>query len=299
MFRAIAPTEAFLQRFPTVWRLLNRHGPAPEPVNDALSNHVVVVGYGRVGQHIVTVLRRLEIPHLVVDMDATRIEALEKVGVLTLFGDAANSDLLSHAKLDKARLLVVTLPDETAAEMVVSAARQLAPDLAIIVRAATTSGITHLTELGAQDVIHPELEGGLEIVRYSLLRLGFPFSEVGRYTDAVRRDHYDTSISSPEEQQLLDQLTSAVRDIDVVWVKLEPDSAVVGQTIMQANLRADTGASIIAIARDGHMLANPKSATVFQAGDQVGLIGETEQVAEAQHLLTQARVAENVPPPLA
>ena len=66
-------------------------------------------------------------------------------------------------------MLVVTLPDEAATEIVVAGARERAPDLPIIARAATRSGVHNLVELGAQDVIHPELEGGLEVVRHTLL----------------------------------------------------------------------------------------------------------------------------------
>jgi CPA2 family monovalent cation:H+ antiporter-2 len=105
---------------------------------------------------------------------------------------------------------VVTLPDEAATEMVVSAARALALDLPIIARAGTQSGVRRLKEIGAQEVIHPELEGSLEVVRHTLLTFGFPATQVQRYTDAVRHDHYDTSVSSAEERHTLDQLRSAV-----------------------------------------------------------------------------------------
>ena len=107
-------------------------------------------------------------------------------GVPTLFGDAANSEVLTHAVLEQARTLVVTIPDEAAAELIVAAARDQAPNLPIIVRAATESGIKRLATLGANQVVHPELEGGLQIVRRTLLQLGFPLSKVQDYETGAK-----------------------------------------------------------------------------------------------------------------
>jgi len=189
MFNLIAPVEKLLRRSPGLWQRLNRHGPAAATGAEHLENHVVVIGWGRVGHHIVEVLDRLGLPRLVVEADATRVEALRRHHVPALFGDAANSEILSHAGLSHARALVVTLPDEAASETVVAMARRLAPDLPLIVRAATQAGIERLAQLGAQDVIHPELEGGLAIVRQTLLRLGYAPDEIESHTARLRREH--------------------------------------------------------------------------------------------------------------
>ena len=162
-------------------------------------DHVVIVGWGRVGGHIVEVLGRLGVPRLVVEADAARAEELLAHGVPVLFGDAANSEILDHAGLERARALVVTIPDEAAAGLAVAAARRLAPRLPIVARAATQRGMRHLTELGASDVIQPELEGGLQVVRHTLLRLGFPLREVQKYGDVVRREAYDVALNSQAE----------------------------------------------------------------------------------------------------
>ncbi len=286
MFRLIRPVEKALQGIPALWRWLDKHGPAPAPVGETLSGHVVVVGSGRVGQHIVEVLGLIGVPRLVIEADVGRASELRRLSVPTLFGDASNSEVLTHARLDHARALVVTLPDETAAGVVVAASRQLAPGLPIIARAATTAGVKHLAQLGAQDVIHPELEGGLEIVRHTLLRLGFPLRDVQRYADTVRHEHYDMAVNTDEEYRLLHQLLDAVHELEIAWIPLAEDNPLIGQTLAEANIRARTGASVVAILRDGRVIPNPKSLTVFQAGDLLGLIGEPVQLQAAEHLLS-------------
>jgi CPA2 family monovalent cation:H+ antiporter-2 len=231
----------------------------------------------------------MQIPHLVVEADSHRIEELDRQGVPNLYGDAANSEVLTHAGLSHARALVVAGPDEDASALVVTATRDLAPGLPVIARATSQDGTKRLTELGAQHVIHPELEGGLEIVRHTLLQLGFPLQEIYRYTDAVRRDHYDLQLNTEEEHRLLHDLIDAANSIEINWFRLSEGNHLVGQTLANANLRAQTGASVVALLREGHLIANPKSVTVFQAGDRIGLIGDREEIESVEQLLSESK----------
>jgi len=289
MFRLITPTETWLKKFPSLWRLLDRHGPTPPPIEESLKDHVVIVGYGRVGRHIVELLEQMSIPHLVIDADAGKIEELNRHNTLNLYGDASNSEVLTHAGLKRARALVVAGPNEASSGLVVAAARDLSPDLHIIARSTTEEGINHLAKLGAQDVIHPELEGSLEILRHTLLKLGFPMQEIIRYMDAVRHDHYDMRVNTEEEHRLLHDLIHAAENIEVAWLTLLPPSPLIGQTLAEANLRVRTGASVVAIMRNKQATANPKSHTVFEAGDRIGFIGDSEQIQAVEALLSENR----------
>jgi CPA2 family monovalent cation:H+ antiporter-2 len=241
-----------------------------------------------VGHHIVDVLGYLGVPRLVVESEADRIEELRKQGISTLFGDPANSEVLNHARLEHARALVVSLPDEATAGLIVAAARELAPALTIIARATTQAGVGQLAGLGAQDVIHPELEGGLEIVRHTLLRLGFPLREVQRYADVVRRnEHYHVAINSDAEHDVLHQLMDAAQSLEIIWFHLHAGHPLIGATLSEANIRARTGASVVALWRDGAIHPNPKSQTRFQEGDRVGLIGDELQLTAAEEIFVQ------------
>jgi len=111
----------------------------------------------------VNVPGHLGLPRLVVEQDIGRVMELERQGVPSLYGDAANSDILSRVHLKQAHAVIVTLPDEAAAPIVVATTHDDAPDAPIIVRAATQKGVHRLFALGAQHVIYPKLEGGLEM----------------------------------------------------------------------------------------------------------------------------------------
>jgi CPA2 family monovalent cation:H+ antiporter-2 len=187
MFKLIPYTEKALRRIPFIWKAIDRH-PLPQSTvaPPTLKGHVVIIGSGRVGQHIVDALVRLDVPRLVVENDPARLAQLGEQGVSTLFGDAASIEILDHVGLNGARALVVTLPDEAAAETVVTFAHINVPNLPIIARASTQAGMQRLLELGASGVIYPELEGGLEVLRHTLLALGYPLLDVERYTDTMR-----------------------------------------------------------------------------------------------------------------
>jgi monovalent cation:H+ antiporter-2, CPA2 family len=287
MFRSIGIAEKWLKKHPTIWKWMDRHGPSPAPEAEPLSDHVVIIGYGRVGQHIVDVLTQLNVPRLVVELDAARVEELDAQGVPTLYGDAGNSEVLAHAGLKRARLLVVTIPEEATAGILVAAARNEAPDLPIIVRAATNAGVKRLALLGAQQVIHPELEGGLQIVRRTLLQLGFPLSKVQEYADVVRGDYYDTSINTEQERQLLHDLLSASDNIGISWLRLGDNNPLVGRSLAEANLRATAGASVVAIMRDRELITNPEPQAILRANDLVGLVGNEEQLMAAQKVMAR------------
>jgi CPA2 family monovalent cation:H+ antiporter-2 len=140
-----------------------------------------------VGRHVAEVLGRLSVPRLVIEVDPKRLDRLRELGVPVLYGDAANSEILRHAALERARVLIVTVSDEIAGRMIVESARRWAPTLHIVVRASTCAGAHQLSDAGANAVIWPELEGGVEFVGRTLQGLGFPSSEIQRQTDAARR----------------------------------------------------------------------------------------------------------------
>jgi CPA2 family monovalent cation:H+ antiporter-2 len=297
LFKLLPFLEIALRRFSGFWRHFDRRPleqrlALPELQEGRFANHVVIVGYGRVGKHMVNILKSLSIPLLVIESDMDRLARLNHRNIPALYGDAGNSGVLDHAHLDRARALVTTVPDESTAMMIVTAARDANPNLQIIARAATEDGVRYLARLGANHVVHPELEGGLELLQHMLLTLDFPLQDVHQYAEAVRRDRYDYAISSVQEHRSLHALMLSLKGIEIIWLTIGAGSPLAGQSLAEANLRARTGASIVALVRDQKLIANPKSMTVFPPGDRIGVIGEKEQVDLVSRLLEEER-----PPP--
>jgi CPA2 family monovalent cation:H+ antiporter-2 len=87
---------------------------------------------------------------------------------------------------------------------------------------------------------------------------------------------------SEDEHRSLHELVGALKGIEIAWMNLEASSPLVGRTLAEADIRAQSGASVVALVRDQQLIANPKSITVFQAGDRIGVIGEKDQLEAVQ-----------------
>jgi CPA2 family monovalent cation:H+ antiporter-2 len=285
MYKLLPWIEKVLRRIPVFWKQLEANRALPEIDEQKLIHHVVVIGYGNAGKHLVDVLASLSIPLLVIEADAENTARLNQKNIPTLYGDAANSEVIVHAHLEQARALVSTVPDETTTILIVTAARDLNPSLPIIVRAATEEGAHHLAELGVHHIVRPELECGLEMVHHILLDLGYPLREVHQYVEAIRQDHYDTDVATDEEHHSLHELLRVFKGIEIIWMELSAASSLVGQSLREANIRAHTGASVVALIRNKQLIANPKSMTVFETGDRIGVIGDPEQLKAVQELI--------------
>ncbi|MEX2143839.1 MAG: cation:proton antiporter [Anaerolineales bacterium] len=277
LFRMIPTIERALHRVPWVWKQLNKQERVKTFIGDPDVQPVVIVGYGRVGAHLVNVLGTLEIPIKLIEMDVEKIALLNKKQIPTVYGDAANSEVLMNLGLDNAKALVISLSEEAATEVIVRTARVANPLLPIIARAGTEDGILRLAGLGATFIIHPELEGGLEMVRHTLLQLGFPRREVDGYAEEVRHKQYE-ALKDTNAQPLVKDILRAVGEIEISWLEMPPTSPLIGHSLAETNLRGRTGASLVALVRDHKLSANPKSSTVFVENDRIGVIGEPDQI---------------------
>jgi CPA2 family monovalent cation:H+ antiporter-2 len=133
--------------------------------------------------------------------------------------------------------------------------------------------------------VRPELEGGLEIVRRTLLGLDFPAQEVQRYTDAVRREGLEATRAKDDRAHVLDELAHAMGGLEVGWFAIADASPLAGKAIADSNLRQRTGASIVAIGRGHAVVSNPSPSERLQPGDHVAVIGSPAEVADARRLL--------------
>ena len=155
---------------------LGRCGGA-DPAGDAgeaerLTGHVVLAGLGRVGSFVADELAGQDIPSVGIDMDPVAVERAHGLGRLAIQGDAASDAVLEAAHVERARLLVVALPDPVSALVSAQHARRLNSSLHIVARVGWHEEAAALRRAGADAVVWPEMEAALEIMRLSLSDLG-------------------------------------------------------------------------------------------------------------------------------
>lgn len=139
--------------------------PVPAaPVGD----HVVLCGFGRVGVEIGRALERWGEQYSVIEINPAIVRDLRERGIEALYGDAASRETLEAAGILTANTVAVTTPDLLVTEAVARLARELNPKVHVIVRAPAAVDVGRLTEEGADEVVQPEFEAGLEFVRQIL-----------------------------------------------------------------------------------------------------------------------------------
>jgi len=152
-----------------------------------IHNHVVICGHGRVGGTVAQMLSQLEISYLVIDLDPTVISNLRAQGIPCIYGDAGNREVLSKAGLKEASLLLIAVPDPIAARLTLDHVLRINPKLDVVARVHSDFELDFLKGRGASELVQPELEASIELVRHTMCRLGLPQDKVQEFIDNWRR----------------------------------------------------------------------------------------------------------------
>ena len=148
---------------------------------------VVICGYGRIGGLIGRALERRGFRYVVIEEDGRITQTLRERGIAVIRGIADNPVVLEQARLDRAAVLAVAVPDPIAARTIVELARRMHPRLPIVARAHSVAERTILRALGANEVVVGETELALEMTRFTVRRLGVSATEAQALVQGLRR----------------------------------------------------------------------------------------------------------------
>ncbi|CAA9456383.1 MAG: Inner membrane protein, KefB/KefC family [uncultured Rubrobacteraceae bacterium] len=274
---------------PRLYALWRRRFPAApleniELPDTGLEDHVVVVGYGRVGHFVARMVGGLDRPFVVIDAYHGRVDEAKQEKVPMVFGDATAEPVLEAAGVREARLVVLTVPEPIVSRLVVERVREMNPEVRIVARSTSADHLEDLSRLGVYEVVQPELEAGLELGRQALLRLGIGAGEVQRFSDRARREHYAPLVGDGGSE-VLRRLRRASEVIETDWVEVPEDGLLSGRRIGELNIRAETGASVVAVVRGDDVWANPGPDFVLLGGDLLAVLGTPEQRSAFSDLL--------------
>lgn len=169
-----------------------RFGAPPPGSQDTpgLRDHAVVCGYGRVGSELVGELGARGVPCIVIEHNPQQVEKLREDRVPVIHGDASNLAVLEHAQLESAALAAVLTPVATDVELAVRRIKQLNPQLPIVARATGLDQLGVLARAGADEVVQPEFEAGVEVLRYALHRFQVRPEEIEDVVARRRLSYY-------------------------------------------------------------------------------------------------------------
>ena len=249
-----------------------------------LHNHIVIAGYGRVGKHISKILKLLKLDFVIIEFNYNRVLDAKNADMPVIFGNIRQGVVLDAAKINDARLLIVTIPSILITQSVVSTVQSINPNLHIVARTEDIEHIKTLHDMGVYEVVQPHFEAGLEITRQALLHLNVPAAEITKYEDAVRQDLYEPLYRINKEYKEMADLKKAANMLDLSWINLADDSPLLGKTIRELDIRRKTGVSIVGILGSGGVNPNPGSEYIFKAGDRLAVIGSHDQLEIFQNI---------------
>ena len=272
--------------------LLREEGPASTAIareaafDAALAGreHVILCGFGRVGQNIARILERQGHEYIAIELDPARVRTARSAGDPVVFGDSADERVLQSVGLGAASVLVVTFADPAIATGIVRAVRRLRTDVPVLVRTQDDAALEELQQAGATEVVPETFEASLMLVSHVLLFLNTPMSKVVRMVGESRSQRYaalrtvfrapDTELPNADEASLEELRT----------VVLPPGSWAVGHTLAEV---VDRGATVAfsAVRREGIVGRDPAPSTVLREGDVLVVFGKPEALEHAEAVL--------------
>jgi len=218
---------------------------------ETIADHFIICGYGRIGSIVAQQFRRQQIPYVVVERDAERVQAAIDAGALGVEADASREDVLKRVGIDRARGLIAAVGTDAENVYAVLSARVMRPDLFIVGRAETEAATQKLKRAGADRVISPYQIGAMQIAQTALRPAVVDFMELATSAD---------------------NLELAMEEITIA-----PRSALAGRSIVDVNLRQRYGVIVVGIQReDRRMEFNPEPDTLIHAGDKLVVLGRPD-----------------------
>jgi CPA2 family monovalent cation:H+ antiporter-2 len=211
------------------------------------------------------------------------VRSAAREGEPITFGDASRPAVLQRVGVTSAAVIVVAISDRLATRHVTSLLRSLNKLAAIIVRTRQVNEIEALIAAGADEVIPEELETSVEMFARVLQRLRVPENLIQAQVEVIRGEHYAALRGFRPADEMAD-LRALLEMSTIQTVLLRDASFAVGQTIRELDVRRRTQASIIAVARRGHVITSPAE-IALEADDLVVLFGDHASLTAAIRLL--------------
>ncbi len=261
------------------------HSDEAGPESAHLSDHVVILGFGMGGQLLARALRQLATPYVVLDLNGATVWQARKEGESIFFGDATNEDALRAAGVERAKAVVGVLSDPYSAARALTAIRTINDSVPIILRMRYTSEAEAAMRQGATVAVAEEMEASLEVLAQTIARLDVPGNVIDVLLDSYRRESTGMRIVRAPGQPL-DTLPSAITKTPIATHALGALDWAVGRTLAEVNLRADTGALVIAVQQGFRYTTSPAADLRLEAGDVLYLLGDDSDIMLARRRLS-------------
>ena len=272
--------------------------PLPVAVRDGLfplkeltlppfNNHLVIIGKDPSAQKLSLMARYNNIRHISIIFDPTLAHEKMNEGDTVVYGDAVNEPVLRKAYAENADVVVISVGNLVPSLAIVEKVRKINNNAYILVRSATVTNIEQLYKVGADEVIPEKLEIAIDMMNRILTKRHVPNKEINRIISGIR----NRSLGAFSEKDLVNKpsIFDEFHNMNISVINIGPNSSAEGMTLIGLDLRRRTGVTILAIKRGPAIIEHPAPATVLHGSDIAYVIGEPDQVKQADALLNVSR----------
>lgn len=253
-----------------------------------LENHVVIIGYGRVGQNVARLLEPEGFEFVALDLDPVRVRHAREAGDPVYYGDGTNREVLRAAGIERARVLVISYFKVSTALKILEHVKKMRPDIPVLVRTRDDAELEKLQAAGATEIIPETLESSLMLASHLLHVLHVPMTHILRKIQEVRTHRYSLLRSVFRGQDAVPIDPSHAFREQLHTVTLSPGATAVNRTLSDVNLKA-LGVVVTALRREGVVGRQPPGITVLKEGDVVVLWGTPEKLQDAEDILLRGK----------
>jgi CPA2 family monovalent cation:H+ antiporter-2 len=253
----------------------------------AQREHVILCGFGRVGQNVARVLESHNFEYIALDLDPARIRAARQVGDAVIFGDSADEEMLVRAGLERASAVIITFADPATSIAILGSIRAMRKDVPVLVRTQDDAKLNELRAAGATDVVPETFEASLMLVSQALMLLNVPVTKVVRTVGEIRSSRYAVLRNIVNLDGASQVPIEAVHDDQTEELKtvlLPPGAWGVGRTLDEIRAR---GAEVrfTSIRRHGIVGREPGGEAELRDGDIVVIYGSPKALEHAESVL--------------
>jgi CPA2 family monovalent cation:H+ antiporter-2 len=248
----------------------------------AKREHVILCGFGRVGQNVGRVLEAQGFEYIAIDLDAVRVRAARQMGHPVVYGDSADEQVLEEVGLANANTVVISFSDTRTSLAILRSLRRLRTDVPVLVRTPDDSRLLELKTAGATEVVPEAFEASLMLASHVLMSLKVPAATVMRTVAELRGNRYEmlrTVIARGDGSSNDAEFQESVRS-----VVLPPGSWCIGKCVDEVR-RAGADVAFTGIRRQGILGREPTGDMEFQDGDIVVIYGAPAALEHAEAVL--------------
>lgn len=250
-----------------------------------LKNHVIIIGFGKTGQHLSYVLQETGIPFVISEIQHQRFIMAKNLGYRTVFGDSTTTEILDQLAIKDASVLVIGTGEFYSTMRIIKVAKPVNPSLHILARTRYVSELEKLYAAGADQVIPEEFETSIEIFSRTLRHFHIPRNVISTQIAIIRKERYGTMRGQAVSKETLGQLPYILAATTTESGVILDTSPVAGKTILESGLTSIAGIHIIAVVRDGKSVSSPDTNFRFEPGDVVVMIGNHAEIDAALGIL--------------